>query len=58
MKLFSQAFLPNLVEKTKELYVLPQLAKCLLTIANFDLWMSKGTHGIFALVVNFLDANW
>ncbi len=41
------------MEKTKELYVLPQLTKCLSTIANFDLWMFKKSHDI-----NFLDANW
>jgi hypothetical protein len=56
-KLFYQEALPNLVEKTKELYVLIELAKCLLATASFDLWMFKGSHGIFALVVNFLDAN-
>lgn len=40
------------------LYVLPHLKKCLLTTASFYLWMSKGAHGIFALVVNIPDANW
>jgi hypothetical protein len=46
------------VEKKKELYVLPQLVKCLSTIPNFDLWMFKRTHDIFTLVLIFLDVNW
>jgi hypothetical protein len=46
------------VEKTKELYVFLQLVECLLTTISFDLWMPKGAHDIFALVVNFMDANW
>ncbi len=25
------------------------------TIANFYLWMSKGAHDVFALVINFLN---
>jgi len=28
------------------------------SIASFDLWMSKGTYDIFALVIKFLDENW
>jgi hypothetical protein len=27
------------------------------TITCFDLWMSKGTYDIFALIINFLDEN-
>jgi hypothetical protein len=27
-------------------------------IASFDLWMSKGTYDIFALVIKFLNENW
>jgi hypothetical protein len=30
----------------------------MLTIACFDLWMSKGAYDIFALVINFFDENW
>jgi hypothetical protein len=30
----------------------------MLAITSFDLWMSKGTYDIFALVINFLDENW
>jgi hypothetical protein len=28
------------------------------TTTSFDLWMSKSTYDIFALVINFLDENW
>jgi hypothetical protein len=48
----------DLVQKTKDVYVLPKLFHYMLTIACFDLWMSKGAYDIFALVINFLDENW
>ncbi len=57
-KQFSQEILPNLVEKTKQVYVLPKLIDCICAITSFDLWMSKGVHDIFALVINFLGSNW
>jgi hypothetical protein len=44
--------LPSLVEKTK------QVAKCQYAFPSFDLWMSKGGHDIFALVIRFLGINW
>jgi hypothetical protein len=28
------------------------------TIATFDVWTSKSTHGIFGLVINFIGTNW
>ncbi len=28
------------------------------TTAYFDLWMSKGIHDIFPLVIDILDENW
>jgi hypothetical protein len=37
------------------MYLLPNLAKCNSTIINFDLWLSKGVHGVFELVINFLN---
>jgi len=43
----------GLVEKTKQLYVLPTLVECHFPITSFDLWMSKRGHDIFALVINF-----
>jgi len=52
MKVFSHDVLLNIVEKTKQTYVLPFFQKCYLSmIANFDLSMSKGAHNVFALVL-------
>jgi hypothetical protein len=53
-KKFSQEIFFELVEKIKQLYVLPILAKHNYTITSFDLWLSKGAHDIFALVINIL----
>jgi hypothetical protein len=33
---------------------LPKLKTCYFAITSFDLWMSKGTHDVFALMINFL----
>jgi len=55
---FSQEILAKLVEKTNQLYVLPSLTECYTTITSFDLWMNKGAHDVFALVLNFLGSNW
>jgi hypothetical protein len=57
-KQFSQETLPNLVEKTKEVYVLPKLTNCIFAITSFDIWMSKGAHDIFVLVINLLGSDW
>ncbi len=54
----SQIILPNLVGKTKQTYVLLLLDECYCVIASFDLWMSKGAHDVFALVIFFLKLNW
>jgi hypothetical protein len=51
---FSNELLPGLVEKTKQLCVLLTLEECHFITVSFDLWMSKGGHDIFALVINFL----
>jgi hypothetical protein len=56
--IFSQKVLPNLVEREKQEYVLPKLVECYSTITSFDLRRSKGTHDIFALVINFLKFDW
>ncbi len=52
MKLFAREILLELVEKTKQLYILPTLAYCYF-VTSFDLWMSKGAYNFFALVINF-----
>jgi hypothetical protein len=46
------------LEKTKQIYVLPKLINYIFTMARFDLWMSKGAHNIFALVIKFLGFDW
>jgi hypothetical protein len=46
------------VEKTKQVYVLPKLIDCIYVTISFDLWMSKGAHDIFILVINFLGSHW
>jgi hypothetical protein len=40
----------------KQIYVLPKLGDYTFT-TSFDLWMLKGAHDIFALVINFLGLN-
>jgi len=34
------------------------LASCLSIAYTFDLWMSKGTHDVFAIVVHFVSNDW
>jgi hypothetical protein len=46
------------VEKTKQAYVLPKLTNYIFATTSFDMWMSKGVHDIFALVINLLGSNW
>jgi hypothetical protein len=46
-----------LVEKTKQTYVLPFLAKYVYIIAKFDLWMSKA-HDVFTMVVILGGEDW
>jgi len=54
-KTFSQEILLDLLEKTKEEYMLLKLKQCYFATTSFDLWMSKGAHDVFALVINFLN---
>jgi len=56
-KKFGQKMLLELLEKKKQTYVLPFLAKCFYIIARFDLWMSK-THDVFTMVVIFWGEDW
>ncbi len=57
-KQFFQEILPILVEKIKQVYVLPNLTNYISLTTSFDLWMSKGAHDIFVFVINFLGSNW
>jgi hypothetical protein len=51
----SHEILPKLVEKTKQMYVLPKLVDCIFA-TSFDLWMSKEAQPIFVLIINFLGS--
>jgi hypothetical protein len=53
-----QEVLVDLMKKTKQKYVLPKLKQCYFVTTSFDLWMSKGAHDVFALVINFLNEEW
>ncbi len=55
---FSQKIFPKVVEKMKQLYVLPILTKCYFIPTSSGLWMLKSVHHIFALVINFLGVDW
>ncbi len=39
-------------------YVHLALANYILATYTFDLWMSKGEHDVFIVVVNFLSSKW
>jgi hypothetical protein len=54
IKYFSNELLHELMENIKQLYVLQALIECHFTTKSFDLWMSKVSHDIFALVISFL----
>jgi hypothetical protein len=57
-KQLSQEIMFRLVKKTTQIVCRTIFAKCHLAIASFDMCMSKGVHGIFALVVYFLGVDW
>jgi hypothetical protein len=40
-----------------QLYVLLTLTKCKISTISFILWMPKGAHDIFALVIKILKVN-
>lgn len=44
----------DLIEKTKQTFVLIVLTNCVYATSNFDFWMFKGVDDIFILIVNFL----
>jgi hypothetical protein len=57
-EMFSQETLVDVVDKTKQKYMLPKLKQCYYATISFDLWMSKGAHDVFALMINFLNEGW
>jgi hypothetical protein len=48
----------GLVEKTMSTCVHLALAYCISSTCTFDLWMSKGVHDVFVVVVIFLSNKW
>jgi preprotein translocase subunit SecB len=50
--------LSGLVEKTMLTYVHLALADYISTTCTFDLWISKGVHDVFIIVINFLSSKW
>jgi hypothetical protein len=49
--------LPNMVEKAKEICVIPTLASCIICTCSFDLWMFHAGFDTFVSVVNFIDTS-
>jgi hypothetical protein len=56
--MMSEDILPMMVEKCLEKYVTPFLNATSTAITTFDLWMNRGAHDTFALVINFLTPQW
>ncbi len=52
-KAFVEGNFLSFVQKTLVEYAQFILAKCDLIICTFDLWMSKGVHDVFSMVVIF-----
>jgi hypothetical protein len=48
----------NMVEKTKEKYVITILASYVICTCSFDLWMSCVGFDTFSMVVNIINTSW
>jgi hypothetical protein len=48
----------DMVEKTKQICVIPTLASCIIYTCSFDLWMSCASINTFVIVVNFINTLW
>jgi hypothetical protein len=46
------------VTKYMDIHILPKLASVAIVSTSFDLWMSKGSIDMFALVINYLSKAW
>jgi len=57
-KAFVEKILPNLVKETINTYVVHALVDYLSTTCTFDLWMFKGAHDIFVVIVNLISSDW
>jgi hypothetical protein len=47
-----------MVKKTLDLHLLPNLAFAAIVYASFDLWISRDSIDIFALVIKILNESW
>jgi hypothetical protein len=56
IKVFVDDVISRLVEKIMFIYV--HLALTYYISSTYTLWMSKGVHDVFAVVVNFLSNKW
>ncbi len=56
-KVFIWKVIFTLMKQTLIAYVQFSLAKFLSTTCTFNLWMLKGAHNVFAMIVNFLSTN-
>lgn len=54
----SKEILPSMVTRCVNLYVQPSLDVTPTITATFDLWMSKGHHDTYTLIINFLLVDW
>jgi hypothetical protein len=54
-KVFIEEVFLSLVNITLTKFMQLALTECLTTTHTFDLWMSKGDHDVFAMVVNILS---
>jgi hypothetical protein len=57
-KVLLKRVFPTLVKKTLTTYMQSTFAKCLLTTCTFDIWILKGAHNAFVMIVNFLSTSW
>jgi len=57
-KVFVDDVFSKLAEKTMLTYVHRTFANCISATCTFDLWMSKGAHDVFVVVVNFMSNKW
>ncbi len=48
----------EMVQKTMDLHMLPNLETITIVFASFDLCMSKGGVNTFVLIINYLDEGW
>ncbi len=50
--------LPNMIEKIKKKFVIPNLASCITYTCSFDIWTCRAGFDAFTMVVNFIITSW